>query len=462
MNVSRTALLLAGVLAGCASNPAVSVPDGPDKGSAPVTRKTRNRAKRLTVEAAIDEALASNRTVAQARLNRAIAGTSTREARSALLPQAGFRGGVRRVDEAPRAVASEIPGGGFSVGPRDVWSADFNINFPIFAFGRYLNNFRAARFAEQQSEAQRDATESDVAAAVTAAAFDMLENLRGIKTALADEEARERTVRDSEALFAAETVTRDAVLESKVQYDLARRRRELLESFTPVLRMRLNLLLGRPAHAPTEIIDAPEKRPPVWRLDGLEDEALARRAELRAARLAVKASERALRSTIGGELGEVRGNLTWETDNSPFRSPEDSASVQVTLEVPIFTAGGRGARIRRSRYALEVQQLQLRELETQIRIEVADALRAAQQSFADIEVAERSIERAQESLRIQREKFNNGRATSQEVLISTSLLTDARFNYNNALYTYNVALRELHRARGADPRKGPFADVGGS
>ena len=74
----------------------------------------------------------------------------------------------------------------------------------------------------------------------------------------------------------------------------------------------------------------------------------------------------------------------------------------------------------------------------------------------DIAVARRSIEKAEESLRIQREKFATGRATSREVLESTALVTNTRFTHIRALYSYNIALRELHRVRGADPRQPPF------
>jgi outer membrane protein TolC len=336
-----------------------------------------------------------------------------------------------------------------------VYGVRFDMNFPIFAFGRYLNAYRASTLSRRQAEAFRATTEADIAAAVTAASFDLLENLRFIETAKADEEARAQTVRDAKALFEAQSVTRDAVLESEVDHDRARRQRERLESLTPVLRMRINLLLGRPADSPLEIVDAPETGAPRWDRATVVEEALTSRPELQAARLGVAAAKRSLQATRGGELAEVRGNLSWETDNSPFGDPKDTAAIAIVLDVPLFTAGGRAARIRRSRYAVDIEEVRLQELETRIPIEVADALREVEQAYQDINVARLSIERAEESLRIQREKFTNGRATSQEVLISTSLLTDARFAYNRAVYAYNVALRDLHRARGADPRRTP-------
>ena len=173
----------------------------------------------------------------------------------------------------------------------------------------------------------------------------------------------------------------------------------------------------------------------------------------------MRAAARSVRAAIAEELPELRGSLTWETDDSRTRDPEDSVALLLTLDIPLFTGGGRGARIRRSRHELDIARLRLRDLETQVRTEVARAYREVVERFRDIEVADRSRKRQRESLRIQREKFNNGRATSREVLDSTALLTEAEASYVTSLYSYNIALRDLHRARGADPRLSPFYEA---
>jgi outer membrane protein TolC len=208
-------------------------------------------------------------------------------------------------------------------------------------------------------------------------------------------------------------------------------------------------------------VDDPDTREPIWKLESLEQEALTQRAELRSAELEVAAAERTVKATIGRELGEVRGSLTWDVTDNTIQQPQDQLTLFLGFQIPIFTGGARSARIRRSRYELNISQLQLRDLQTQIRTEVANAYREVTESYRDIGVARKSRAQATESLRIQQEKFRNGRATSQEVLISTSLLTNTRADYVNAIYTYNVALRGLHRARGADPRLEPFFELQG-
>jgi outer membrane protein TolC len=436
-------------------------PDSPDQEATAVPESSRgfHRAPRITISDAVAEALAYNRTVKQAELFERIGMTFEKEARSALIPQIRGEVGYRTVNEPPTIQNPGIPP--IQIGPDQEWTGALTMSFPVFAFGRYINNYRAAVLSRRQAEADADATESDIAAAVTAAAFDVLEARANVDVAVDNEKALWQQVEDSRARFEAETVTKEAVLEAEVQHAQAKRLRERLQSSIPILLMRLNLLLGRPAHAQTELVDDPDTREPIWKVESLEREALTRRAELRSAELAVAAAERTVKAVIGQELGELRGTLSYDATDNKLQTPQEQLTLFLGLDIPIFTGGGRPARIRRSRHELNIAKLQLRDLQTQIRTEVADAYREVVESYRDIGVADKSRAQATESLRIQQEKFRNGRATSQEVLISTSLLTNTKADYVNALYTYNIALRNLHRARGADPRLGPFYELKG-
>ncbi len=412
-------------------------------------------ALQLTVEQAVAEALTYNRSVQSARLAAAIGVENEKEARAALLPSLRLGASYNRVDEPPSVNSPDL-GGSFTAGPREVFGMSLDLGFPIYGFGRYLNGYRAARLTRRSAEVTALAAESDMGAAVTAAAFDLLEGKRAIGVARANEASLDQQVKDAEALLAVGRVTRSAKLEAEVLRDQARREREKLESAIPILRKRLNTLMGRPVDTATQVVDAPVTAAPPWQLEALETEAMDLRPELRAARLDVEAAKRSAQAAVGRELPELRGNVNFATDNSPFGSPSDQTTLRLTLDVPLFTGGARYARIRRARRQTDLAKLALRDLEANVRTEVAIVFRNVTESYRDIAVARLNIERAEESLRIQREKFRNGRATSREVLESTALLTDSNFAYVRALYTYNVALRDLHRARGADPRANPM------
>jgi len=423
-----------------------------EAGGAPLPRQ-------LTIAEAVAEALANNRAVQQARLNVAMGIDDEQIARAGLLPTIGLQGTYTVVDEPPRRNAPEL-GTSFTVGPKETWGLAIGMDFPIFAFGRHLNTWRAAQLVRESTESSQRAIEADTAAAVTAAAFDVLETMQAVEVAKSNEEALGQQARDAQAQFDAGSVTKVAVLEASVEHDGARRTRQKLESVIPIRKMILNKLLGRPANGPLEILDEPDTRAPIWQLEPLIEEALAHRPELRSARLQVAAAERTYQAAFGAELGELRGALAWDTDDSPFRAPSDQLNLILTFDIPLFSGGARPARIRRARHELQVAEVQLRDLEADVRTQVAQSYRDAVEAYRDIDVARSAVERQEESVRIQREKFQNGRATSREVLDSVALLRNARFELVNATYSYNIALRELLRARGADPRLQPFFELG--
>ncbi|MFQ5844692.1 MAG: TolC family protein, partial [Planctomycetota bacterium] len=348
----------------------------------------------------------------------------------------------------------------FPVGPVDVFRFDVQADFPVYAFGRHLNSHRAAKLDHRRAEADRDATESDVAAEVTAAAFDLLETIAQIDVARSNEEALQRTVADATAQQDAGRVTRAAVLEAQVEHAAARRRRERLESLVRIRRIVLNALLGRPTDDATVLIDDRVTRPPSFDEQALLAEALRNRPEVRSAELAVRRSRRTLESVVGSELPELRGSVGYHTDDNEFIDQSDFGFFELTLTLPIFRAGARRARIRRARREVDLAGLRLADTVAEVRTDVAASYRDVVETYADIGVARQSVERSAESLRIQREKFGAGRATSREVLDSTALLNQARFAEVQAIYDYKEALQRLHRARGADPRRPPRASDG--
>jgi len=419
-------------------------------GTAPDVRAPE-RPDRITVAQAVNEALVQNRIVVTSRVNSAIASTTRREALARMIPQFFLTGSYRRQDEPPRVNAPGFPAP-IVTGVDQEWSGQVSMQFPIFAFGRYLNGYRAAKLAEGASVARQEVAESDISAAVTAAAFDLLETGQQVEVARANEEALEKQVSDSQALLEAGRVTRAALLESQVQHDVAKRDREKLESLVPIRRIVLNSLLGRPVDAPTEVIDQSVTDEPTWTLARVEREALAARPELRAADLDLASAQKGYKAAVAAELPEFRGTLAYSRTDNPFQAPQDPVIFTFTFDVPLFQGGGEFARIQRSRYEVDLARIRRRDLEDVVRREAAETFRRVQETYKDIAVAKRSVERQDEALRIRREEFANGKATSREVLDTISILNGAKFARVAAVYDYNIALRDLHRARGADPR----------
>ncbi|MHC4939890.1 MAG: TolC family protein [Planctomycetota bacterium] len=449
------------LLAACTSGGGITSPAEPPpatylKPGMAMELRSPERADKITVNEAVNEALLQNRMVVTARVNAAVSATSRREALGAMIPNIRITGGYRWQDEISAVNAPGAPAP-IVTGVDEQWDAEIAATFPIFAFGRYLNAYRSAKLNEGATVAQQQVTEADIAATVTAAAFDLLETIQQIDVAKANEEALRRQVEDSRALLEAGRVTRASLLESEVLYDTARRDREKIESLVPIRRLVLNSLLARPLDTNTEVVDQRVMDEPTWSLELAEREALGARPELRRADLELASLHKRYKSAVAAELPEFRGSLGYSRTDNPFTIPQDPITFRFTFDIPVFQGGSGMARIQRARYEVDLARIRRRDLEDEVRREVAQTLRQVMENYRDIEVAERSVERQEEALRIRREEQINGRATTREVLDTITTLNQAKFAYINSIYEYNIALREFHRARGGDPRVRPSA-----
>lgn len=453
----RTLPLVLVTAAACRTAPSSTGEPSPAPLPVPGGGAEKSRPLRITVREAVEEALDRNRSVLSAREAIRIADATVVEARAGLLPTLSARGSFLRRDTPPLADAPEL-GTTFSVGPKDQFSLDVTASFPLFAFGEYYYGWRAAQAARGRSALDAAATESDVADAVTAAAFDFLEARNQIGVAQANVAALEKQVQDAKAIEAAGRMTRDAVLEAEVELARARRTLERIESLVPLRRVILNALLNRPTDAETDVVDDPLRTPPALgdRERAIAD-AVTLRPEIRAATLDIERTEHEAKSARGAALPEFRGNLGYHTDDNVFSEPDNYGYLSVTVDVPLFQGGANAARIRRAQRETAVARIAREEAIAGVRTEVVSAWRDVEEAWKDIAVTEQSIAKAEESLRIQSEKFKAGRATSREVLDSNALLTTTRFENVRAVYAYNVAIQRLHRARGLDPRTPPLA-----
>ncbi len=98
------------------------------------------------------------------------------------------------------------------------------------------------------------------------------------------------------------------------------------------------------------------------------------------------------------------------------------------------------------------QREQVKESLTQIkdlvRLEVKEAYLSLREAEKNIGVAEKTIEQAEENFRINKIRYQEQVATSLEVLDAQTLLAQAKNNYYQALYAYNIYHSRLLKAMG--------------
>jgi outer membrane protein TolC len=127
---------------------------------------------------------------------------------------------------------------------------------------------------------------------------------------------------------------------------------------------------------------------------------------------------------------------------------DDIGRIGIVAEIPIYEGGRVDAKVAEQRAKLAAARERLRKLELQIRLDVETALLNIQSSQQRIEAIKTAVEQADESLRIEREKYDLGKGAIVDVLDAQDALLESQTNYYLALADYNVAVAQLHLAVG--------------
>jgi outer membrane protein TolC len=120
---------------------------------------------------------------------------------------------------------------------------------------------------------------------------------------------------------------------------------------------------------------------------------------------------------------------------------------KLTLEVPIGLRAER-ANYARARFAMRQAELELKQIEQEILVQVRAAVRQVHTNTERVEVTRKTRELAQRRLDAEERKFNVGRSTNLEVLRAQEELTNAEVNENKAITDYQISLGELEAAKG--------------
>lgn len=127
---------------------------------------------------------------------------------------------------------------------------------------------------------------------------------------------------------------------------------------------------------------------------------------------------------------------------------EDTWLVGIGLNMPIFDGFQIESNKRLADSRIRAQELRIKDLENQIRSELAFAVQDARSRLAQIAVAEKNQNLAGEELHLALIRFEQGVADNREVIDAQNAVARANDNLVQAIFLYNLARLELARVRG--------------
>ncbi|HEV2402131.1 MAG TPA: TolC family protein [Candidatus Sulfotelmatobacter sp.] len=417
----------------------------------------------LTLQQAVTIALEKNPLRKAAIADTKAASAGIREARSFLMPHLSFSETATRGDDPVYVFGSKLRQQRFT-------QADFTLNklnaplpFGNFAtrFGGTWNLFdsfaswHAINQAKQMNEAighQLDRTDQEIVFRVVSSYYDVLLAAKELEVAEQSAKTANSIMDRSQARFDSGLTVESDLLTAKVR--MAARQKEVIRARNTleVARAQLNTAMGMPLDSQFQTTEALNERTlPALVLADVEKQALTNRPDLKRIASEEQAQRQSVsiaKSSFGPRVNAFAG---WEMDNPTFVAGGGGNNWLGGIEVQfdIFQGGAKRAELSRQR-ALEEKVVAMKQAATYaVRLEVRRAYYETDANRQQIEVARAAIAQAQESLRINQDRYNTGLTTITDLLGAEDAARRSQTDYWEAIYHFQTSYANLELASGS-------------
>ena len=416
----------------------------------------------LTLHEAAAIALEKNplRKAALADTKAATAGVQ--EARSFLLPHVTFSEQATRGNDPVYVFGSRLRQQRFSTDD----FALYNLNTPL-PYGNFQTRFGGtwslfdsfaswrgvdrAREMNAAAARQLERTDQEILFRVVQSYYGVLLATKQLDVAEHAEKTAKSIIERSQVRFEAGLVVESDLLSARVR--LASREQELIRARNNLDfgRAQLNTAMGITVDAPYEPTNPLEDdHLTVPSLADLEQKALTTRPDLKRIEAQQSAQELSVaiaKSSFGPRLNAFAG---WEMDNPTFVAGGGGSNWLggLELQIDLFQGGAKRAALSRERANAEKIAALKQAASDAVRLEVRQAYYDQDASRQQVEVARTAIAQAQESLRINQDRYDGGLLTITDLLGAEEASRRSQADYWQAVYQYHISYANLELASG--------------
>ena len=316
---------------------------------------------------------------------------------------------------------------------------------PVFAGGRIINGNRLARVGEDVSRLQYRLSENEVEKTAEQYFWKLASLQEKLKTVVAAENLLNGIQKDVEVAVRAGVAMPNDLLQVQLrQNDVASQKLKLLNALS-LLHMLVAQHCGLRDTAFVITYQAQEPSPLLAQQD--PDQALLSPAEYQLLGKQVEAARLQRKLTVGENLPQVGVGVGYNYHNL-FENDRSFGMVFASVSVPISDWWGGSHAIKRRNMEQQKAQEQLEDSSQKLKIRMQSAWNDVLESYEQLGIAERSIEQAEENLRLNRNYYQAGTSTMSDLLQAQLLYQQARDKRTDAFSDYHNKLLEYRQATG--------------
>ena len=411
--------------------------------------------KMLTIEESVKIGLENSKVLHASQMKSDYAGAKASEMGAMLYPSLKLQASYQRLSEVPEF---KIPFPGIpTIFPyiANTYTARATLQQPLFTGWKLQGAADNASF-------QADAAKSDVAKDKSDLIYNIISSYWGLYRArevkrLADENVTQVTahLQDSENLVGQGLATTNDVLKVKVQLANSRILQSDAENNVRLAGISFNSTLGMPLD--TDVGIASTLTPTTKDFPGLEKilkSAIAVRPEIVGMESRVKAAHASVTSASGGWFPQIflNGNYYYSRPNQRIIPSQDvfkdTWDFGITLQFDIWNNLTTLYQTNQAKAQFEQTKDALATLKDGVTLEVTQCYLSYQQAKERIQLAELSVDQANESYRMTAEKFKTGLTTTTELLDAEVALLQSKLQLTQSHVEFELSQARLEKAIG--------------
>lgn len=413
-------------------------------------------AQTLTLEQCIESAMQHNADLKNARLDISMANEDKASAFANYLPQVsamgmGFIGAkdlMRGTMEVPGMdlTAYGLPPMGNMVYPISMIKkgvvASITALQPLYSGGQIINGNKLAKVQQEVRQLQLEMTEKDVRQNVQNYYW-QLQSLRGNVTTLdAVDKQLEEVHRLTQNFVNTGVINRNDLLRVELKQQEMKSQRLTLNNGILLVRMLLAQLTGNDLNtfdvASSSILEP--QHPDTYFVS--IDQAVSQREEVDLTNQSVRANELQVKMKRGKNLPTVAVGASGMYMNVMEENQGNLVGL-ATVSIPITSWIGGSHDIKKAKLAVEQSRNTMNDVQEKLHIDILNAWNQLNEAYAQIEIARKSVEQADENMRLNNDQYRVGAIGMTDLLDAVTLYTQSHnalvtscANYQNKLADY--------------------------
>lgn len=368
-------------------------------------------------------------------------------ARSPWLPWVDLYGRETWLRYQPAALT---PFGAMPTSQDRFYTYGFKATQLIYDFGKTSSAVNAAQYGLQAREADTLRARNRSALEFITAYLDLLEAERLLQVAADEVKRYEAHRRDTDERYRAGVITRNEVLQADVTLSDSRQKLLTEDNLRSLRASKVNSLLLRPLNDVARAEEIAASPSAGISLDDAWAVAEAESPELKELDAAIRSKEASVSAARSEYLPNIYVSGGYEYQENRYMVHEDNWSLIAGVNINLFSGGASSAKIRMGKGEVFTLKMTRDKLLDSVRLAVKGAYLDLQSSSKKIDVTKTAVAQAEENLRLQRLRYQEGVGTATEVLDAVTLLTVAQTNYWKAVYGLKRAEANLLYAMGRD------------